>query len=729
MFASFKLRHLAVLFLCVGAASAGSVRADPQDAISQKTINEIKAIEAAKAALTPAEAKVSFDLLSAIRASLHQPVIKGVPSVRASAIRMDGNKAWVLVNARVSEDIASFVKSHGGVILAESPRYGLISAAMPLDKILELAERSDVTSIEPAPLGVDQQVSPPAVPILQNAQGDLAHAGAAARTRFNVKGAGVKVCVISGGVVGIEKAEENGSVGHVDYLSGQRGPNNDSEGAAMLEIVHRIAPLAALEFATSRNSEGYGDEVVMADNIEALSTTEKCNIIVDDVLFDQQDPFQPGAISDAVRQASDNGVLYFTSAGNYGNKLDGRASTWEGEFRSDGTTHTKMGKTGELLNFLPPSSPYSFAQDALLSLGHDREVDLFWNDPIGANATNVYDLFAENDAGDVVYTGFRSALSPNVPFEEILIDEHYDFVGAGLKLIVLKPTASQVRFLHIDAYKSDLFLSTNGSIRGHNASGAANAFTVAAIDAEHRTGPFQKYSSANKVENYSSDGPRRVFYDFDGTAITQNNLTATGGRVLRKPDLTAADCVSTDLAGFKKFCGTSAATPNAAAIAALVWSYKRALTPDQVRLALEGSTIRIGAASWSDTSGYGIVMADAALEVAASIRLDDHQPQGSNILQTAYPYPWGWVGPGLRAKTTLTKDHKVLTYFTWPANHKGPGITPDYLDPSAPKKLTDPIDVGMIGLDTVVLNRDGSIVRFSGLDLLREYMDSCHTGC
>ena len=75
---------------------------------------------------------------------------------------------------------------------------------------------------------------------------------------------------------------------------------------------------------------------------------------------------------------------------------------------------------------------------------------------------------------------------------------------------------------------------------------------------------------------FSSDGPRRVFFDRDGNEYTPGNLSSTGGQVRRKPTLTAADGVSTlDVAGGfdgQPFYGTSAAGPHAAAIAALALS-------------------------------------------------------------------------------------------------------------------------------------------------------------
>ena len=73
-------------------------------------------------------------------------------------------------------------------------------------------------------------------------------------------------------------------------------------------------------------------------------------------------------------------------------------------------------------------------------------------------------------------------------------------------------------------------------------------------------------------ESFTSDGPRRIILNPTGAEITPGNRTSTGGIVRQKPDITAADGVSTAAPGFNPFYGTSAAAPHAAAIAALLKS-------------------------------------------------------------------------------------------------------------------------------------------------------------
>jgi subtilisin family serine protease len=126
------------------------------------------------------------------------------------------------------------------------------------------------------------------------------------------------------------------------------------------------------------------------------------------------------------------------------------------------------------------------------------------------------------------------------------------------------------------------------------------------VDAGGRTTPF---TGSESLEPFSSDGPRRIFYNPDGTAITPGNVSSTGGRVRLKPDITAADGVATATPGFADFHGTSAAAPHAAAIAALLLSAQAPAA--QIRHALTSTALP--AATWNENAGYGIIMADRAL--------------------------------------------------------------------------------------------------------------------
>ena len=78
----------------------------------------------------------------------------------------------------------------------------------------------------------------------------------------------------------------------------------------MLEIVHDVAPGAALAFATA----SFGT-ASFAGNIRALRDAG-ARVIVDDITILTEPMFQDGPIAQAVDDVVASGVAYFSSAGN-----------------------------------------------------------------------------------------------------------------------------------------------------------------------------------------------------------------------------------------------------------------------------------------------------------------------------------------------------------------------------------------------------------------------------
>ena len=204
------------------------------------------------------------------------------------------------------------------------------------------------------------------------------------------------------------------------------------------------------------------------------------------------------------------------------------------------------------------------------------------------------------------------------------------FNGSGFpansRIVVVAKGGAQIRALHIGTFGGRLQVFTSGETHGHNAPAGCvlldpncpgRAFGVAAVAWNSARGALRAFvgGASNPTETFSSDGPRRMFYKADGTPIIPGNfLFATnGGVALVKPDISAADGTTARTPGFSPFFGTSAAAPHAAAVAAIVKSARPSATGAQIFSALTTTALDIRAPGVDRDSGYGIVMALAAV--------------------------------------------------------------------------------------------------------------------
>jgi len=569
-----------VVLVCLFASAAGGAAAERK--LTEAGLSQIRALEQEKQARTPAQRKIETRLLFALYKQRSDARIAAVPHLRTVAPDADGR---MLLDIDLTapggfKGVIRQLRAIGAAIVSHSARFKSIRARVPLGQAEALAEMKEVRRI-----GIARQ---PLLEKVDTSEGDVAHRAAAARAFFGVDGAGQKVCVLSDGVDSLGVVQASGDLPAVDVLPGQAGSGD--EGTAMLEIVHDLAPGASLGFATAFTSAAQ-----FAQNILDLRA-DGCNILVDDVLYLDESPFQDNAIAAAVNSVTAAGALYFSSAGNEGNQDDGTAGTWEGNFSGNGSI---TGVPGIAHNF-------GDGGQSILVLGGSVTNTLHWTDPFGASA-NDYDLYIMDFDLTTVYDSSTNVQNGN--------DDPFEITATGAfpfeQLVVVKHSGSN-RMINLFAPRGQLdpTLTTNGATRGHSA--AANAFSVAAVDAASAGGAGGVFNGSEPVESFSSDGPRRIFFNSAGALLPgapAGNFSASGGVVRQKPDLAAADGVSTATPGFNPFYGTSAAAPHAAAIAALVRQAFPAFTPAQIRAALQGSALDIEAPGTDRDSGAGIVMA------------------------------------------------------------------------------------------------------------------------
>lgn len=633
--------------------------------MSDRARQQIEALMQEKASRSRGRNKMDSNLIYGIKMHRGEQIAPGVDKLEVKLPRNEQGEVIVDISAEVDKQLLKKLKQAGAKIINSFPEYNTLRAEVSLDALDIIADFPEVyyvqagqeattsqdegqqnaPEIDPEHLimthpfsadyesNISEQLATALEEFQANAysvgvagvrksQGDVTHKAALARNTYGFDGTGVKIGVLSDGVRNLAAAQASGDVGPVTVLAGQSGTSAGQcattaacdEGTAMLELIHDLAPGAQLYFATA-----FPTSANFANNIRNLRAAG-CDIIVDDVGYFAETPFQdgqaPGVVSptnggvvaQAVNDVTASGALYFSSAGNSGNQTDGTSGVWEGDFVDGGAATGPLAGAGRVHQF-PGGLPYD-----VVTVAGSSQYNLFWSDPLGGS-NNDYDLYALNSTGtSLVAASTGNQNGTQDPFEAIGV------TAANTRLVIVR-FSGVGRYLRLTTNRGRLNVNTPGQTAGHSCS--LNAFGVAATPAAtafgaapNPTGPFPNaFNSANQTELFSSDGPRKMFYQANGTPFTAGNVSSTGGILRQKPDITAADGASvTGAGGFGiTFFGTSAAAPHAAAIASLVKSANLSLTPAQIRTALQNTAIDIETPGVDRDTGYGIVMADAAL--------------------------------------------------------------------------------------------------------------------
>jgi subtilisin-like proprotein convertase family protein len=649
------------IVLTLAATALGGATTAQAAGLNARAADQIAALQQVKQSLTPAERKLGSALVLTLRQRAGARATNALPRLQTGvAVSRAGTTEVDVRSAAAGPALAARLRRLGADVRHISPANATIRAALPLAALNTVAGWSEVRRIDVAtgaihgsfarkPVGkearaarVEQRLqtalaaakTPPGPQGSVVSEGDKAHAADVARATQHVSGIGVKVCALSDGVDSLTASQATGDLpAEVDVLPGEEGSGD--EGTAMLEIIHDIAPGAALGFATT----GSDSAEEMADNILALRA-RGCDVLVDDVLYFSEDPFQDGPIAQSVEAVTADGALYFSSAGNEGNTLDGTAGNWEGMFVSSGQT---IGKFRGFAHDFDPSAATQAAEPLSDDSNAGVPTLLWWADPLG-HARDDYDLYLLDADGNVVGASQDVQDGDDDPFEGFFTPP---FGGVGLSLAVVK-FSGQNRYFQLSALRGRFSDSgglkafvTPGVTRGHSA--VPTAFSIAAApaaeplpfdlepgDPPNPAGPFPNpFTSAQKPERFTSDGPRRFFFEPDGTPL------AAGGVVVRKPDFTAADGVSTTLdEPFDPFFGTSASAPHAAAIAALIRSGNPGIGRGGVRQAFTAAALDLRPAGVDNRTGLGLVRADRALAHTGATPQPLVQPRVTNVKPT-----------------------------------------------------------------------------------------------
>ena len=387
--------------------------AETDSDISPEALAQIDALIAEKESRSPADRKLDSQLIYELKMRAGAPIARGVQTIQADVPYANDGHAVLDVKASLTTALMEALGQLGAEILSTSAAESTLRIHIGIDQVQALAALPDVVFVQPRQdamtsrhvrpsertglrsmlargiaASTDQQsnvIPSPTGQGSRSSEGDLTHLAVLARAAFKTTGAGIKIGVLSDGVRNLAISQAAGDLGHVTVI-GPPAPCANfivcDEGTAMLEIIHDLAPGAELYFAS-----GFVSITSFADNIRALRAAG-CDIIVDDVFYFVESPFQDGQARDHLEHQRRR-----CHPGRQGR--DGRRGAvflFGGELRQFQRRHSRrLGgrfrrRRPHRRGPLPAGRLHSFGGqnfNVLRFANIDAPVTLYWSDPLG----------------------------------------------------------------------------------------------------------------------------------------------------------------------------------------------------------------------------------------------------------------------------------------------------------------------------------------------------------
>jgi len=680
--------------------------------------------------------------LSPVLTELAQPSVRDLSpagQVRAAGLVPAGPGSLLRIGRRVAVYVRfdhgavaalPAIRAAGGEVVDSSRRYQVVTVvAKPVDlhAIAAVGRVTSVTEVHaPFTAAAEECPSPGSVESEGVRQLNAGAGEEEARGKYGVDGNEVTVGVLSDSfdsateaadgsgeevATRAKKDEESGDlpgpnspcskegeveepVDVIDEISPLLGEEAFDEGRGMAQIVHDVAPGAKIDFATAFFAPPpFGPGMFgFAKNIELLAE-EGADVIADDVFYFEEPFFQDGPVAAAVDKVVEEGVAYFSAAGNdsltdpEGHEI----ASWETpEYRDAGSCPPQVEalkgfNARHCLDF-DPGKGVDKTFGIKVKPGRVLTIDLQWDEPWNGVETDL-DAFLLNANGALR----EEAVVGNVETQEPT--EILQWVNGSSSTQTMQLAIN--RFKGTSSPRVKFGLLENGSgvaateypkstgedvvgptIFGH--SGSASAVSVGAIPFDSDVAP----------EPYSSMGPVR--HDFGPVEGIEEAERLEPAEILSKPDLVATDCGRTTFFAdsevveeekiFWRFCGTSAAAPHAAGVAALMLEKEPAAEPEKIRAALQEGARAVGKFG-PCAVGAGMIDAAAAIGDLGPPSPSPSpgecllpEPEGS-VENAQAPGEWGLEAPSSSpppsspTTTTTERTARPRTFFRHRPSH------------------------------------------------------------
>lgn len=340
----------------------------------------------------------------------------------------------------------------------------------------------------------------------------------------------------------------------------------------MLEIIHDLAPGATLGFASG--TQGISS---LVHAIDFLQNEFEADIIVDDVGYPNQPFFENGIVSIRAQNAVNAGVVFISAAGN------------DGQRHYQAPLNVADNRPFNDVIIRPHQfAPNDLSQSFDLQTGEAIEVVLQWDNPFG-NAEDDLNVYLLDGDSIVAQSAEVQPIETRQPLEIVrYISDQQRRIDVVVDALTLRSSITPtIEMLFVTSHPPEYRMSQD-SIFGHPA-----VPDVISVGAAGVVSPTQ-------IQPYSSQGPVSIRHPVPEERI--------------KPDVIATDCVDTSVPGvFQTFCGTSAAAPHVAALAALLLEAEPEADPQRIRTLLADTAVDLGETGVDTVFGAGRVDAMEAL--------------------------------------------------------------------------------------------------------------------